>query len=116
MSSRASCVLRVAVVAPSLVCVCVCVCVCVLALRSFNEFLAEAAKETDDFPKTLDEVAKAGIRLVVADSNDPDGVGFVQWRCAFYVAGADGSVMNFMNLFDDYLVWTMHSSVAEEQT
>ena len=83
---------------------------------SFNEFLAEAAKETDGFPNSLDAVAKAGIRLVVADSNDPDGVGFVQWRVAFYVAGADGSVMNFMNLFDDYLVWTMHSSVAEKQT
>jgi hypothetical protein len=40
----------------------------------------------------------------------------VQWRVSFYVAGADGAVMNFMNLFDDYLVWTMHSSVAEEQT
>ena len=83
---------------------------------SFNEFLAEAAKETDGFPNSLDAVAKAGIRLVVADSNDPDAVGFVQWRCAFYVAGADGAVMNFMNLFDDYLVWTMHSSVAEKQT
>ena len=83
---------------------------------SFNEFLAEAAKETDGFPNSLDAVAKAGIRLVVADSNDPDGVGFVQWRVSFYVAGADGAVMNFMNLFDDYLVWTMHSSVAEEQT
>ena len=31
--------------------------------------------------------------------------GFVQWRVAFYVAGEDGSVLNFMSLFDDYLVW-----------
>ena len=78
---------------------------CVSARRSFNEFLAEAGKDAEDFPKTLDEVSKAGIRLTLADATDPDGVGFVQWRVAFYVAGGDGSVLNFFNLFDDFLVW-----------
>ena len=29
--------------------------------------------------------ANAGIRLVVADAKDPENVGFVQWRVAFYV-------------------------------
>ena len=48
------------------------------ARRSFNEFLAEAGKDAEDFPKTLDEVSKAGIRLTLADATDPDGVGFVQ--------------------------------------
>ena len=87
-----------------------------LRARSFNEFLSEAGKESDDFPKTLDEVAKAGIRLVVADSNDPDGIGFVQWRVAFYVAGEDGAVLNWLNLFDDFLIWhTIRSSVAVAQ-
>ena len=42
---------------------------------------------------------------MIADSNDPDSVGFVQWRVAFYVAGEDGCVLNFLSLFDDYLVW-----------
>ena len=32
-----------------------------------------------------DLVADAGIRLVVADAKDPENVGFVQWRVAFYV-------------------------------
>ena len=85
----------------------VCVCVVVSSLsRSFNDFLQQAARDkSDGYPKALDDLSKAGIRLVIADSNDPDSVGFVQWRVAFYVAGEDGSVLNFMSLFDDYLVW-----------
>ena len=42
---------------------------------------------------------------MIADNNDPDNVGFVQWRVAFYVAGEDGCVLNFLSLFDDYLAW-----------
>ena len=42
---------------------------------------------------------------MIADSNDPDSVGFVQWRVAFDVAGEHGSVLNWLFLFDDYLVW-----------
>ena len=67
--------------------------------------MAEAGKEHDDFPKSLDDLGKAGIRLVVADSNDPDGIGFVQWRVSFYVAGEDGSLLNFFNLWDDFLIF-----------
>lgn len=76
-----------------------------IPFRSFNDFLQQAARGKEDYPKTLDDLSKAGIRLVIADSNDPENVGFVQWRVAFYVAGEDGSVLNFMSLFDDYLVW-----------
>ena len=40
-----------------------------------------------------------------ADSNDPDSVGFVQWRVAWYVGGEDGAcVLNFLALWDDFLV------------
>ena len=40
-----------------------------------------------------------------ADSNDPDGVGFVQWRVAWYVGGEDGAcVLNTLALWDDFLV------------
>ena len=52
--------------------------------RKFNEFLEEAGRGSDDFPKSLDKLSAAGIRLVQADSNDPDSVGFVQWRVAWY--------------------------------
>lgn len=77
---------------------------CIL-FRSFNGFLQQAASGKEDYPKTLDDLSKAGIQLVIADSNDPDSVGYVQWRVSFYVAGEDGSVLNFMSLFGDYLVW-----------
>ena len=103
--------------------------------RKFNEFLEEAGRGSDDFPKSLDKLSAAGIRLVQADSNDPDGVacmprrhggpvypailpcgggragrvcfgvGFVQWRVAWYVAGEDGDcVLNFLALWDDFMV------------
>ena len=72
---------------------------------AFNELLAEAGKEADNFQKTLDKVSKAGIRLTPGDATDPETVAFVQWRIAFYVAGGDGSVLDFCNLFDDFLVW-----------
>ena len=45
--------------------------------RSFNDFLQQAARDkSDGYPKALDDLSKAGIRLVIADSNDPDSVGF----------------------------------------
>jgi hypothetical protein len=88
---------------------------CVSARRSFNEFLAEAGKDADNLPKSLDDLSKAGIRLTLADATDPDGVGFVQWRVAFYVAGEDGSVLNFFNLFDDFLVQMARGSTLYGQ-
>ena len=77
-----------------------------VSCRSFNDFLQQAARDkSGDQPKSLDELAKAGIRLVIADSNDPDSVGFVQWRVAFYAVGDDGACLNFLSLFDEYLSW-----------
>ena len=40
---------------------------------SFNEFLSQAAQGNEGFPKSLDDLAKGGVRLVVSDSTDPDG-------------------------------------------
>ena len=45
----------------------------------------------------------AGIRLVIGDQKDPEGVGFVQWRSVFYVAG---DLINFLLLLDGFFVWT----------
>jgi hypothetical protein len=64
----------------------------------------------------LDKLSAAGIRLVMADKNDPDGVGFVQWRVAWYVAGEDGSVSNFLSLWDDYLVWKTKAMAKDIET
>ena len=52
-------------------------------LGSFNDFLAAAAAETNTgtIPKTLKELeVAAGVRLVLTDQADPEGVGFVPWH------------------------------------
>ena len=39
-------------------------------------------------PASVQELERqVGVRLVVADRTDPEEVGYVQWRTAFYVAG-----------------------------
>ena len=47
---------------------------------SFNDFLKEMSAEADNegYPNSLETLqAKAGVKLVLSDRNDPDNVGFV---------------------------------------
>ena len=48
-----------------------------------------------------------------ADSTDPDQVGYIQWRVAFYIAGADGACLNFRNLLDDFLSYKLKQMAKE---
>jgi hypothetical protein len=66
---------------------------------AFNEFLRAAKAENDAVPVDVASLADLGIRLVIADANDPDGAGFVQWRVCFYVAGDLKALHNFLILF-----------------
>ena len=68
--------------------------------ESFQDFLKDAGSKSEDVLQKLEDLAASGIRLVITDKNDPDGVGFVQWWVAFYVAGGDASLGNFMCLLD----------------
>ena len=53
-----------------------------------NDFLRTAHGTDPTMPADVRALEDAvGVRLVVADRTDPDEVGFVQWRVAFYVAG-----------------------------
>ena len=66
---------------------------------SFNEFLAKARKENESIPEDMRQIEELGIRLVVTDQADPDGVGtYVQWRPVFYIAGDEESVENRSDL------------------
>ena len=78
---------------------------------------------------------QGGVKLVLADKNDPDGAGFVQsapqllarsaqarvflaspylrWRAGFYVAGVDGAVKKIIMLLDDFYVWKMKALQKE---
>jgi hypothetical protein len=65
-------------------------------------------KSEGEIPATLDDLVSSGIRLVISDKNDPDGVGYIQWRCAFYCAGDEGSLANFMSLLDQFISFKAH--------
>ena len=74
-------------------------------VNQFNEFLKENAKSSPGLPDSVQKLqAEAGIRLVLANTEDPDGIGsFIQFRVAFYVAGELDSFINFFMLLDGYL-------------
>eukprot|EP00973_Karenia_brevis_P016462 2254807-Karenia_brevis.AAC.3 len=56
-------------------------------------------------PRSLKELQdKAGIKLVLTDGTDPDNVGYIQWRVAFYVAGGLDALFNFLYLLDDFFI------------
>lgn len=38
---------------------------------------------------------------------------YIRWRVGFYVAGEEGCVGNFMELFDEFLVWKTKSIDAK---
>ena len=79
---------------------------------SFTDFLREASAKVEGIPATVKELEDAvGVRLVVADRQDPDGVGFVQWRVAFYVAG---NLNNFLALLDDWFAFKAKSASREQ--
>ena len=55
-----------------------------------NDFLRQLHDNDAAMPGTVQELERQlGVRIVVADRTDPEEVGFVQWRPAFYVAGVD---------------------------
>ena len=37
----------------------------------------------------------------------------LRWRAAFYIAGMDGCVVNFLNLLDEFLSWKMKAIQKE---
>ena len=66
---------------------------------AFNDFLRATHAANNAMPATLQQLEQtAGVRLVVSDKTDPDDVGFVQWRIAFYAT----DVCNFLLLLDGF--------------
>ena len=41
--------------------------------EGFTDFLKDAGSKSDDMPKSMDDLASLGIRLVISDKQDPDG-------------------------------------------
>ena len=81
---------------------------------SFSDFLKDASEGKEDYPNNLESLLnQGGVKLILSDKNDPDGAGFIQWRTAFYVAGANGSVKNLLLLLDDFFSWKMKAMQKE---
>jgi len=58
-----------------------------------NDFLRQLHDADTAMPGTVQELERQlGVRIVVADRTDPEEVGYVQWRPAFYVAGLRADV------------------------
>ena len=83
---------------------------------SWNDFLKKAHAEDESIPGSLtDLTVQCGCKLVIADAADPEAVGFVQWRAAWYVAGEETSALdNMLALLDG---WLCHKAAqaAKEQ-
>ena len=80
--------------------------------NGFNDFLRTAHAGAEALPTTVQDLERgAGIRLVVSDRADPEDVGFVQWRVAFYVAG---DLKNFLLLLDGWFLYKERAMAREQ--
>ena len=53
-----------------------------------NDFLRNLKEGDENMPGAMQDLERQlGVRITVADRTDPEEIGFVQWRLAFYVAG-----------------------------
>ena len=78
---------------------------------SFNDFLKKAHDENPTIPANLKQLeTEAAVKMVVADRTDPDGVGFQQWRVAFYCV----DLQSFLMLLDGWFKYK-EVQIAREQ-
>ena len=78
--------------------------------NSFNDFLFKSHEDCPQIPVNLQQLEKeAAVKMIVTDRTDPDGVGFRQWRTAFYCV----DLLNFMLLLDGWFKYK-ENSIARE--
>ena len=83
-------------------------------IDEFNLLLRKKHAKDEAMPASLVELQqKTGIKFVLTDRTDPDGVGFVQWRLAVYVPGGEDALNNFMFLLDEFFVHKSDSMARE---
>ena len=79
---------------------------------SFNDFLRAAHRQDPRIPNNLTELERAcGVRLIVTDRADPDDVGFIQWRTAFYCI----DLPNFFLLLDGFFKYKEKQTIQPFQ-
>ena len=82
---------------------------------SINKYLREASVDNAELPTSVgDLAARAGIRVVLTNAEDPDGAGcFVHYRVALYVAGHEEALHNAMIMLDDFFLWKQRQMARE---
>ena len=87
--------------------------VCYQMREAFGDYLRAESEKNEALPNTIQDLAsKAGVRLVVTDAKDPDDMGYVQWRVAWYVAADD--LKNFLHLLDGYFVFKERQMATQQ--
>ena len=79
---------------------------------SFSDFLRAAHRQDPRIPSNLAELERTcGMRLIVTDRADPDDVGFVQWRTAFYCI----DLPNFLLLLDGFFKYKEKQTIQPSE-
>jgi hypothetical protein len=64
-------------------------------------------------PETLAEMEHLlGMKLIINNNKDPDGVGYVPWRIALYVSGGITEVKNVLMMLDGFIYWRAEKETA----
>lgn len=71
----------------------------------FSAFLHSGHATYNVLPSNFAELQRAGIKLVVSDGSDPDGVGYKLRRVAFYVVGNETSLTALLCMLFDFVVY-----------
>jgi hypothetical protein len=82
-------------------------------LGSFGSYLQKANAENDDIPATLSDLSRNAFIKLVLTGDDPESVGFIRYRIAFYVAGYEESLKNLLLLLDGFYIYK-HEQMARE--
>ena len=75
-------------------------------LSGFNAFLTALHASDPDMPTNLQTLrSDSGILIQLGAAADPQSVGVIPWRVAFYVLGDEAQVLNAIHLIDEYISW-----------
>ena len=74
-------------------------------LATFGSFLTHLHAADPNMPESLQSLRSQGILLVITAADDPESIGWVPWRIAFYALGDVPDLKNALLLFDSYLSW-----------
>ena len=77
-----------------------------MMMSSLNKFLEDQVAKECEGPKDVKQWEEQWrCRMVLTGKEDPEKVGYVPWRIAFYVSGGPLALKNFLLFFDSFCHW-----------